>query len=44
MVLLKLVQLQELMVVLTEVKATNLEGLTGKVALTYTFGRSGNSF
>ena len=27
-----------------EVKATNLEGLTGKVALTYTFGRSGNSF
>ena len=28
----------------TEVEATNLEGLTGKVALTYTFGRSGNSF
>ena len=28
----------------SEVKATNLEGLTGKVALTYTFGRSGNSF
>ena len=27
-----------------EIKATNLEGLTGKVALTYTFGRSGNSF
>jgi hypothetical protein len=27
-----------------EVKAKNLEGLTGKVALTYTFGRSGNSF
>ena len=27
-----------------EVQATNLEGLTGKVALTYTFGRSGNSF
>ena len=27
-----------------EVKATNLEGLTGKVALTYTFGGSGNSF
>ena len=27
-----------------EVKATNLEGLTGKVALTYTFGRSANSF
>jgi len=27
-----------------EVKATNLEGLTGKIALTYTFGRSGNSF
>lgn len=27
-----------------EVKATNLEGLTGKVALTYTFGSSGNSF
>ena len=27
-----------------EVKATNLEGLTGKVALTYTFGRSGNTF
>jgi len=28
----------------SEVKATNLEGLTGKVALTYTFGRSGNTF
>ena len=27
-----------------EIKATNLEGLTGKVALTYTFGKSGNSF
>ncbi|MDA9679225.1 hypothetical protein N9T79_00730 [Candidatus Pelagibacter sp.] len=27
-----------------EIKATNIEGLTGKVALTYTFGRSGNSF
>ena len=27
-----------------EIKASNLEGLTGKVALTYTFGRSGNSF
>jgi hypothetical protein len=27
-----------------EVKAKNLEGLTGKVALTYTFGRSGNTF
>jgi hypothetical protein len=27
-----------------EIKATNLEGLTGKVALTYTFGRSANSF
>ena len=27
-----------------EVQAKNLEGLTGKVALTYTFGRSGNSF
>ena len=27
-----------------EIKATNLEGLTGKVALTYTFGRSGNTF
>ena len=27
-----------------EVKAKNIEGLTGKVALTYTFGRSGNSF
>ena len=27
-----------------EIKATNLEGLTCKVALTYTFGRSGNSF
>ena len=27
-----------------EIKATNLEGLTAKVALTYTFGRSGNSF
>ena len=27
-----------------EIKATNLEGLTGKIALTYTFGRSGNSF
>ena len=28
----------------SQVKAKNLEGLTGKVALTYTFGRSGNSF
>ena len=27
-----------------EIKATNLEGITGKVALTYTFGRSANSF
>ena len=27
-----------------EVKAKNIEGLTGKVALTYTFGRSGNTF
>ena len=27
-----------------EIKAKNLEGLTGKVALTYTFGRSGNTF
>ena len=27
-----------------EIKAKNLEGLTAKVALTYTFGRSGNSF
>ena len=27
-----------------EIKASNLEGLTGKVALTYTFGRAGNSF
>ena len=27
-----------------EIKASNLEGLTGKVALTYTFGREGNSF
>jgi len=27
-----------------EVNAKNLQGLTGKVALTYTFGRSGNSF
>ena len=27
-----------------EVKAKNIEGLTAKVALTYTFGRSGNSF
>ena len=27
-----------------EIEAKNLEGLTGKVALTYTFGRSGNSF
>ena len=27
-----------------EITAKNLEGLTGKVALTYTFGRSGNSF
>jgi len=27
-----------------EVTAKNLEGLTGKVALTYTFGRSGNTF
>jgi hypothetical protein len=27
-----------------EIKATNLEGLTGKIALTYTFGKSGNSF
>ena len=27
-----------------EIKASNLEGLTGKIALTYTFGRSGNSF
>jgi len=27
-----------------EIKATNLEGLTGKVALTYTFGNAGNSF
>jgi len=27
-----------------EIKASNLEGLTGKVALTYTFGKSGNSF
>jgi len=27
-----------------EVKAKNIEGLTGKVALTYTFGKSGNTF
>ena len=27
-----------------EIKATNLEGLTGKIALTYTFGKSGNTF
>lgn len=27
-----------------EITASNLEGLTGKIALTYTFGRSGNSF
>ena len=27
-----------------QIDASNLEGLTGKVALTYTFGRSGNSF
>jgi len=27
-----------------EITASNLEGLTGKVALTYTFGREGNSF
>ena len=27
-----------------EIKASNLEGLTGKVALTYTFGRAGNSY
>ena len=27
-----------------EIQAKNLEGLTAKVALTYTFGRSGNSF
>ena len=28
----------------SEVQATNLEGLTGKIALTYTFGRAGNSY
>ena len=27
-----------------QIDASNLEGLTGKVALTYTFGRSGNTF
>jgi len=27
-----------------QIDAKNLEGLTGKVALTYTFGKSGNSF
>jgi len=27
-----------------QIDASNLEGLTGKVALTYTFGKSGNSF
>jgi hypothetical protein len=27
-----------------QVDASNLEGLTGKIALTYTFGKSGNSF
>ena len=27
-----------------EVEATNVEGLTGKVALTYTFGKEGNTF
>ena len=27
-----------------QIDASNLEGLAGKVALTYTFGRSGNSF
>ena len=27
-----------------QIDASNLEGLTGKVALTYTFGRAGNSF
>ena len=28
----------------SEVQATNLEGLTGKIALTYTFGKAGNTF
>ena len=27
-----------------EIKATNIEGLTGKIALTYTFGKAGNTF
>ena len=27
-----------------QIDASNLEGLTGKIALTYTFGKSGNSF